>query len=286
MVPGSPPPHGRSRSRRVAGVAQDPKPQSVTSAWVQGLRREVIATGNRDIARVAQVGVWMSTFANADGTSITAGQKTIALLTAMSVESVSRAIKVLVGLGLLRSRRRPNQNTEYILTLPVGPLEWQKWLPFFTETRQKIAHRARKAADLEQVIAKTDTVRGGSPDTVRGGSPNGLTEDPDTVRGRGRTPSVDGVRTPSVAGGTMSHLPPVVTSTENQDTVAHLPQPQVGGAARERQKIILRDESGWQAEPTRCTRCGGRMAARHGYTECAACRRDQAAAGTGPSIVV
>lgn len=229
-------------------AADEPRPQSVTSAWVQGLRREVIVSGSRDIARIAHVGVWMSTFANADGTSITAGQKTIAGLTGTSIESVSRAIQVLKGLGLLRSRRKPNQNTEYILTVPTGPLDWGSWLPVFTETRQRRDHRARKAAELvgrfevpDTVRGRgPDTVRGWIPDTVRGGVSNPPVTDPDTVHGRYRTPSMDAVRTPSVAGGTMSYLPPVVTSTEDLDTAWLSPRPQVrAGEGGEPNRIHL-----------------------------------------------
>jgi hypothetical protein len=247
----------------------DSKPQSPASQWVQSLRASVIKRKDRHLARVAHVGFVMATYANADGTSIRVGQPTLATLTGMSVETVSRAQQVMVGVQILRAKRRPNKTTEYILSFPSEPPDWDGWLPIFTATRQKEAHRKKKAAELEAALAAVDTVRGGVPDTVHGRIP----EQSDTVHGRGTTPSMDGVRTPSVAGGTMSYLPPVATSTEDLETGPHSPQPQVRVGTRGESDFT--GEERWGCGTKRCARCEARMANRSDRIMCVACMREE-----------
>jgi hypothetical protein len=261
-------------------MAEEPKVQSPTSRWVQLLRHEVIVTANRDLARLAHVGFVMATYANADGTSITVGQETLATLTGSSQESVSRALKTLCTAGWLLGKRRPNKTTEYRLQVPMEPPDWKVLLPLFAETRQRAAHRRAKEQEAEKRMRTpsvdgfpsetADTVRGGIPDTVHGRCP----EDSDTVHGRGDTPSMDGVRTPSMAGGTMSHLPPVVTSTEDLETVALPPQPQEG-ALLASAKIDHPGEARGVGVKA-CARCGARMIDRPDRTACVSCLRENA----------
>lgn len=273
----------------------DKAPQSVTSQWVQRLRREVLVNGNRDLAKLACIGMWMATFANADGTSITAGRDTIATLAGVSPETVSRALKTFKGVGMMRGKRRPNKSAEHVLTIPVGSgeLDWKTWLPEFTESRQRLAYRRKKDADMAEVLAsrsagtastdanpdgvdgrqpdRPDSVRGCVPDSVRGGCSEPFGEHPDSVDGRYWTASTDAIRIASVAGGTMSHLPPVVTSTSDLDTPQLSPQPQVGallGSAK-----IDQPDGGWGT--TSCPRCGARVVSRPGRSVCVACLREE-----------
>lgn len=261
------------------------------------MRHEVLVDGRRDLARLAMIGLWMSTFANADGTSITVSREKIATLCGVAPETVSRAYRALKGVGLIRGRRRPNKAAEHVLTIPIGsgPLDWDTWLPEFTESRQRLAHRRKKAAEMEAVIAEmesrsasvdavadgvhgrcpdgSDSVRGCVPDGVRGGCSEDPDDGPDSVRGRYRMASMDAVRMASVAGGTMSYLPPVVTSTEDLDTGSHSPQPQVGVATLG-EKIDSPGEERWGCGTKQCARCGGRMANRSDRAMCVACLRE------------
>lgn len=218
-------------------AAHDTTPQSVTSAWVQSIRREGIAMRHKDVARVVTVGIWLSSFGNADGTSVKPSQESIAALTGYSVETVSRCIKVLVAAGLIVGKRRPNKPTEYRLVPMMQRPRWNEILPILADNRHRERHRKEKEQRaMDSVRAQgpegPDTVRAGSPDTVRAGVTNSPVTNSDTVRARGRSAGAHAVRTPCAPGGTMSYLPPVVTSPEDLDTVAHSPQPQVDAGGR------------------------------------------------------
>lgn len=235
---------------------------------------------NRDVARVATVAVWLSTFANADGTSVKPSQPTIASLTGYSVETVSRCVKILVEAGLLRAQRRPNRTTEYRLTPMMARPDWGALLPLLTDNRHRERHRKAKeerAADAvrarepEAPPDDPDSVRAGSPDSVRAGVTNSPVTSLDSVRARGRTAGTHGIRIACAPGGTMSHLPPVDTREEHLDTPPLSPQPQVGallGSAK-----IDQPDGGWGT--TSCPRCGARVVSRPDRTMCIACMREQ-----------
>ncbi|GAA2838212.1 hypothetical protein GCM10010505_71800 [Kitasatospora aburaviensis] len=218
--------------------------QSVRNAWINALRNETLRVANRDQARVAQVGHWIATYADADGGNAWPSRETLAVLCGCTTETVTRAVAVLVAVGILAKRRRPNAPQTYQLLMPTGQrLDWAAHMPLFTETRQKRAHKAKKAREMEAVLsagtASTDAVRTAStdcvPDSVRGGvsgqRPWTPSEVSDSVHGRPRTASVDAVRTASVAGGTST--PTSGRDPHNDPDMADdQPQPQVRAGAR------------------------------------------------------
>ncbi|MEW2300241.1 helix-turn-helix domain-containing protein [Streptomyces sp. NPDC006655] len=195
----------------------DDRVQSVRNAWTNALRAEVLRVGRRipEVARVATVGMWIATYADADGSNAFPGRDTLATLAGCSQETVTRAVKVLMGVGVLTRKRRPNASAMYQLLLPLGSkgLDWDSHIHHMTDTRQRKAHAKAKAERIAEVTrtASTDavenpgdttpdSVRGRVPDSVRSGGSEPPRPDPDSVRGRPRTASVDAFRTASAAG--------------------------------------------------------------------------------------
>jgi hypothetical protein len=223
--------------------------QSPKAAWILALRAEVLRpqlreqlTGRqlRHLALVGTVGNWIASFADADGGGAYPERETIAALAGCSVETVSRAVRVLVGLGVLARRRRPNQSPVYQLLMPVGRLDWPAALAWFGDSRQRswIEKKRRAEAEEQDRKASTDAVRKASvdcvPESVQGRSPS----DPESVHGRPWKASTDAVRKASTDAPTTTHLPAVGDHHPDQD-VADVQQPPTGrGRARAKPKPI------------------------------------------------
>ncbi|WP_037605817.1 helix-turn-helix domain-containing protein [Streptacidiphilus rugosus] len=208
------------------------------------LRNEIIRTGDKAVARIAHVGVWLATYGNADGSNCLPHTDTLVTLTGTSEETVGRALRVLRTLGLITGKRRPNDTTVYQLHMPIGgQVDWQPHLHLFTETRQKRAWAKRKQAEIAQHLdarnPSTDGLRNpsasGVPEPVRSGGTNPPVTDPKEPR----NPSVDGYGTrPRTDSGTRPHrggdsyLPTSgrYTPSSDPEMADHSPQPQ---AARE-----------------------------------------------------
>lgn len=174
--------------------------QAPRTAWINAVRGEVLRVGKRipELAKVAQVGVWIATYADADGSHSFPGRDTLACLTGCSEETVTRAVKVLMGVGALQRKRRPNASSMYhLVTLLPGPLPWEEHMHHMTDTRQRKAHAKKKAEAVAKVVRKAsmdavqdgaaeeaDSVRGCVPDSVRGGGSEASAEEPDSVHGR------------------------------------------------------------------------------------------------------
>lgn len=210
--------------------------QSVRNAWINALRAEVLRVGRSipEVARVVTVGMWIATYADADGSNAFPGRDTLATLSGCSQETVTRSVRVLMGVGVLTRKRRPNASAMYQLLMPLGGgLDWASHIHHVTDTRQRKAYAKKKAAEIEEATrtASTDAVRtastDGVPDSVRGGGSEPPSVDPDSVHGRPRKASVDAVRTASVAG------PYQYRPTYGRDPLPdhmmadHSPQPQV-----------------------------------------------------------
>lgn len=193
--------------------------QSVRNGWTNALRAEVLRAADRDsgtpelrreLPKIAAVGVWISSYADADGGGAYPSRETLARLAGCSPETVTRAVRVLAAVGMLRRKRRPNSSAVYQLLMPLGRPDWAKHLHLFTDTRQRRAHakKQREAAESkpgEQArTASMDAVRTASapgvPDSVHGRSPEGA----DSVHGRPRTASMDAFRTASMDAPTSS----------------------------------------------------------------------------------
>ncbi|MFC9949226.1 helix-turn-helix domain-containing protein [Streptomyces prasinus] len=194
-------------------MSSDDRVQSVRNAWTNALRAEVLRVGRRipEVSRVVTVGMWIATYADADGSNSFPGRDTLATLSGCSQETVTRAVKVLMGVGVLTRKRRPNASSMYQLLIPIGSkgLDWAAHIHHMTDTRQRKAYAKKKAEGIAKVTrtASTDAVEnpsdsddGRGPDSVRSGGSEASGPDPDSVHGRPRKASVDAVRTASVAG--------------------------------------------------------------------------------------
>ncbi|MFE4697254.1 helix-turn-helix domain-containing protein [Streptomyces sp. NPDC056738] len=228
----------------------DDRVQSARNAWVNALRAETLRVGRRipEVARVATVGMWIATYADADGSNAFPGRDTLATLSGCSQETVTRAVKVLMGVGLLARRRRPNASSMYQLLMPLGGgVDWAPHMHHMTDTRQRKAHAKKKAADIAQALGESrtastdavenpsDSVRGYVPDSVRSGGSELSRQDPDRVHGRPRKASVDAVRTASVAG-VYQYTPTSGRDPIPDHTLAGLspqPQPRAGEAVKD-----------------------------------------------------
>lgn len=220
---------------------EEPRVQSVKSAWQQALRAEVYRVGTPEVSRVGIVGIWLSTYANADGSNAMPSRETLGRLAGCTTETVTRALKVLCAVGMLVSKRRPNKSSVHQLVMPIDRPDWSLHIHLYTDTRQRRAHQERKLRDVERLqelrSASMDAIRTASmrgvPDSVHDGvsgqRPWTPSEVPDSVHGRPRTASIDGIRTASMAGG--NHVPPVVPTPIDQDQPGLSPQPQVGGGS-------------------------------------------------------
>lgn len=257
-------------------MSNEDRVQSVRNAWTNALRAEVLRVGRTipEVARVVTVGMWISTYADADGSNSFPARETLATLSGCSQETVTRSVKVLMGVGVLTRKRRPNASTVYQLLIPTGRLAWEAHIHHVTDTRQRKAYAKKKAEELTRT-ASTDAHRtastAGVPDSVRGGGSEPSESTPDSVHGRPRKASVDAVRTASVAG-VYQYLPTSGRDPLPDHNSADLsPQPPVRVGARG-ESDLPENKRQW----TRCSDCGDPIAPdpqRPGRTIHTSCQR-------------
>ncbi|MFF4179643.1 hypothetical protein [Streptomyces sp. NPDC001750] len=246
--------------------------QSVRNAWINRLRDEALRMRRTEVSKCVHIGILIGTYSDADGTNAYPGGKTLAAIAGSTEETVTRCVKVLMAVGLLKRKRRPNQSSIYLLTLPMGgPVPWEEHLHLYTDTRQARRKKAAKekeiakvTAELEAAAADADTRKpfrdgfrnpfpGGVPETV----PAGGSENPGTRSGTGTDTVAERVPEPVPAGG--DHYPP--TSGRDPDTDHYLadagPQPQDAGARGDEEQISPEKEKPWG----RCANeaCGVRL---------------------------
>ncbi|MFF9758608.1 helix-turn-helix domain-containing protein [Streptomyces caelestis] len=197
-------------------MSSDESVQWVSTAWINSMRNEALRVRTPEVARVITIGVWIATFTDEDGGNAFPSRATIATLASCSQETVTRAVKVLVGVGVLEKKRRPNTSAMYQLLMPLGrKLDWDAHIHHMTETRQRKAYAKKKAEGFKERNASTDAIRKAStdavenlsnrpdsddgrvPDSVRVGGSEPHPDNPDSVHGRPRTASVDAFRTAS-----------------------------------------------------------------------------------------
>ena len=142
-------------------MSTDDRVISVRNAWINAMRAEVLRVGRTipEVARVVTVGVWIATYADADGGNAFPSRETLATLSGCSQETVTRAVKVLMGVDVLARKRRPNASAVYQLLIPIGSegLDWKSHIHHMTETRQRVARRKEK----ERQAAEISTGGGG-----------------------------------------------------------------------------------------------------------------------------
>lgn len=216
--------------------------QAPRTAWINAMRSEVLRVGKRipEVARVVHVGVWIATYADADGGNAFPGRDTLACLAGCSQESVTRCVKVLIGVGALKRRRRPNASSVYELVPEVflpGGLPWEEHMHHYTDTRQRKAHAKKKAeeaaeaaeaariASMDAIREDPDGVHGRRPDSVHDGGSGSRKTGPDRVHGRPRKASVDAVRTASTAGVYKDSSTSGRDPHRDKDGAGHSPQP-------------------------------------------------------------
>jgi DNA-binding transcriptional regulator YhcF (GntR family) len=241
--------------------------QWVSTAWINALRDEVLRVGRDlpEVARVATIGVWIATFTEKDGGNAFPSRETLATLAGCSQETVTRAVKVLVGVGVLARKRRPNTSAVYQLLMPLGRKpDWARHIHHMTDTRQRRAYAKKKAEAFTEDgrTASTDAVRTATtdrvPDSVRvGGSgqrPLTPSSDPDSVHGRPRTASTDAFRTASTDAPT-SPTPTCGRDPHPDHNLAAVePQPPV------RAREAAKDDSSTGESPAVAARAAARAA--------------------------
>ncbi|MBT2492337.1 helix-turn-helix domain-containing protein [Streptomyces sp. ISL-96] len=206
--------------------------QTVRNAWINRLRDEVLRSQRAEVAKCARVGVWIATYADADGSSAFPSNDTLAALAGCTDETVTRAVKVLIAVGLLVRRRRPNRSSIFQLMLPPGRLDWNTHLHLYTDTRQARRKKAEKAREIEERNPSQDGVRNpfqeGGPEPV----PAGGSDESGNRSGTGTDTVSRRVPEPVPAGG--DHYPPTYgrDPDTHHDTVAVEPQPQERVGAR------------------------------------------------------
>jgi DNA-binding transcriptional regulator YhcF (GntR family) len=225
-------------------LSNDDRVQWVSTAWINALRDEALRVQMPEVARVVGIGVWIATYADKDGSNSFPSRQTLATLAGCSQETITRAVKVLTGVGVLTRKRRPNASAVYQLLMPLGRrLDWAAHIHHMTETRQRKAYAKKKAAGFaEDRTASMDAFRKGPdsddgrvPDSVRAGGSEPTADTPDSVHGRPRTASTDAFRTASTDAPTKP-TPTCGRDPHTDHTMAGLsPQPQqrAGEAAKD-----------------------------------------------------
>jgi DNA-binding transcriptional MocR family regulator len=252
------------------------------------MRNEVLRVGTAELARVVAVGVWIATYADADGSSAFPGRDTLARLAGCSKETVTRAVNVLVAAGVLQRKRRPNQSSLFQLLIPTERPDWAAHMHLYTETRQKAYRRRQQAEEAAERAGKAarkasqDAIRKASQDAhreTRKASPSNLPEsvagrspdDPEGVPGRPRKASQDASRKASPAGA-YQYTPTYGRDPGRDQEMAELePQPQVvAPEPGENDHSAQQDPDGPALR--RCTDCDQPLV-RPGRTRCTGCER-------------
>jgi hypothetical protein len=257
----------------LASTDRDRGVQTVRNAWINALRNEVLRTDISELPRIVTIGIWIATYADADGSSAFPGRETLARLAGAAKETVTRAVNVLVAVGVLQRKRRPNQSTLFQLVIPTERPDWEAHMHLYTETRQK-EHRRRKEAQ-ERAERAAETARTAFQDVSRKASPTGLPEgvagrssdDPEGVAGRPRKESQDAFRkaSPTVA---YQFTPTSGRDPErDQETAEHSPQPQVDGPSAPHQDPSPSHRPDSDFAPTRCAVCHDPMVHRPGRAD-------------------
>ncbi|MFF5668861.1 hypothetical protein ACFY8S_01775 [Streptomyces hygroscopicus] len=213
--------------------------QSVRNAWINRLRDEALRLRRTEVAKCVHIGILIGTYADADGTNAFPSAKTLAAIAGCTEETVTRCVKVLMAVGLLRRKRRPNQSSMYLLMLPLGkPVPWEEHLHLYTDTRQARWKKAIKEQEIAQAVARLGAdaddsrnplhngVRNPFPDGVPDTVPAGGSEESGNRSGTGDSTVPQRVPEPVPAGG--DHYSPTFgRDPEPDQTLAdHPPQPQ------------------------------------------------------------
>jgi hypothetical protein len=257
--------------------------QTVRNAWINRVRDEALRMRRPEVSKAFHVGMLIATYADADGGNAFPSRTTLAGIAGCTEETVTRCVKLLVAVGLLEHRRRPNKPAVYQLLIPLERPDWDAHMHVWGESRQAKARRLAKEKEIAELLAVK--VRTASGDVVREASGDAQQTGSESVPGgvsgqRPRTPSEEPGKRPrtppdsvlgrlpeSVPGGGDQYLP---TSGRNpqrdHETADHSRQPQTPAGAREKNHQSPAQETPPPLDFTRCTRCGDPMVPRPGRT--------------------
>ncbi|MER6976025.1 hypothetical protein [Streptomyces carpinensis] len=255
--------------------------QSVRNAWINRLRDEALRMRRQEVSKCVHIGILIATYADADGTNAFPSYQTLGAIAGCTEETVTRCVKVLMAVGLLRRKRRPNLPSVYLLVPPVGKeVPWLEHLHLYTDTRQAKRRKEQKAKEIACALAKKaeeeadegsrtpfqNGVREPFPDRVPDTVPAGGSEIPGPRSGTGSDPVRERVPDTVPAGGDQ-YRPTFGRDPGTDQTMADdSPQPPTRGRARPGES----DQS--SAEPDdvpygRCEECG-RALTKPGRTRC------------------
>ncbi|MEV6790875.1 helix-turn-helix domain-containing protein [Streptomyces sp. NPDC051320] len=209
--------------------------QSPQNAWVNRVRDEALRMRHPAVSKCFTVGMVIATYTDEDGSNAWPSLETISAIAGCSDETVTRCVKLLVAVGLLARKRRPNTSALYQLLIPLERPNWEEHLHLYTKTRQARAKREKKAREIAEMLAARTPTQDGSrkpfPTEVPGTVPAGCSEPPGDRR---RTvPDTDAGRVPETvpAGGDQpNHLYEADQPPDHAPPGA-VPQPQVVAAS-------------------------------------------------------
>jgi hypothetical protein len=189
-------------------VSNDERKESVRSAWTRTLRQEALRMRSAAVSRIVHVGIIIATYADSDGTHATMAGPTLAAITGYSEETITRATRVLVAVGLMERKRRPNLTAMHTLLMPLGDVDWNAHLHLYTNNRQQARRQQAKAEEVQRRLAEVDP-----GDVLNPFTPAYWAANPDSdwrplgdpewqpPTGDTRNPSADAVRNPFPTGG-------------------------------------------------------------------------------------
>lgn len=214
--------------------------QTVRNAWINCVRDEALRMRRPEVSKAVGVGVWIATYADADGSKTFPSTATLAAIAGCSEETVTRCVRLLIAVGLLERKRRPNKTALYQLLVPLQRPDWDTHLYLYTETRQAKRKRKIKEQEAAELVAEREGrnptqngFRNPFPPGVPEPVPAGGSEEFGTRSGTGAVPVPRRVPEPVPAGGVHVPFPTSGRDPESDHDMAdHSPQPQQRAGAR------------------------------------------------------
>lgn len=217
--------------------------QTVRNAWINRVRDEALRMRRPEVSKCVHIGMLIATYADADGSNAFPSGATLAAIAGCTEETVTRCVRVLVAVGLLERKRRPNRSAMYRLIVPMQRPDWVPHMHLYTDTRQARRKRELKEKEVAEALAAREAeaarnpsqngVRGplqkGVPDTV----PAGGSEESGTRSGTPPEPVPRRVPEPVPAGGDQ-YIPTSGRDPQSDHNLAgHSPQPPTPAGPRE-----------------------------------------------------
>ncbi|MGI3230593.1 hypothetical protein ACRJ4B_49915 [Streptomyces sp. GTA36] len=217
--------------------------QTVRNAWINRVRDEALRMRRPEVSKCAQIGMLIATYADADGSNAFPSGATLGAIAGCTEETVTRCVKVLVAVGLLERKRRPNKSAMYRLIVPMKRPLWAPHLHLYTDTRQAKRKRELKEKEVAEALAAREAeaarnpLQNGIRDPFQNGVaepvPAGGSEESGTRSGTPSVPVAERVPEPVPAGGDQ-YIPTFGRDPDSDHNMAdHLAQPPKPAGARE-----------------------------------------------------